>query len=87
MSAQNISADWAAISDEQVMAAVRMAYESQVGNVAPWVLTVVRYRAIDVARRNGATPHAKPPTSPFTPSGRPATSRNRSRHMPRRATC
>jgi RNA polymerase sigma-70 factor (ECF subfamily) len=31
----------------------RMTYESQVGRVAPWVLTVVRYRAIDIARRDG----------------------------------
>jgi RNA polymerase sigma-70 factor (ECF subfamily) len=100
MSAQNISADWAAISDEQVMAAVkagsvdafevlydryqerayrvaraicrdygqaedavqeafgsiwktRATYESQVGKVAPWVLSVGRYRAIDIARRDG----------------------------------
>jgi len=28
-------------------------FESQVGKVAPWVLTVARHRAIDVARRNG----------------------------------
>jgi RNA polymerase sigma-70 factor (ECF subfamily) len=134
MSAQNISADWPAISDEQVMAAVkagsvsafevlydryherayriaravcrdngpaeeavqeafgsiyttRMTYESQVGKVAPWVLTVVRYRAIDIARRDGGDAARQPPRSPFTPSGRPAMSHNRSRHMPRRATC
>jgi RNA polymerase sigma-70 factor (ECF subfamily) len=31
----------------------RMTYESQVGRVAPWVLSVVRYRAIDIARSNG----------------------------------
>jgi RNA polymerase sigma-70 factor (ECF subfamily) len=30
-----------------------MTYDSQVGTVAPWVLTVVRYRAIDIARSNG----------------------------------
>lgn len=34
----------------------RTAYERQVGKVAPWVLTIVRYRAIDIARRDG--PHA-----------------------------
>jgi len=33
----------------------RTSYQRQVGKVAPWVLTIVRYRAIDVARRNG--PH------------------------------
>jgi RNA polymerase sigma-70 factor (ECF subfamily) len=31
----------------------RTTYDSQVGMVAPWVLTVVRYRAIDIARSNG----------------------------------
>jgi len=31
----------------------RATYESQVGKVAPWVLTVARHRSIDVARRNG----------------------------------
>jgi RNA polymerase sigma-70 factor, ECF subfamily len=31
----------------------RLTYESQVGKVAPWVLSVVRYRAIDIARRSG----------------------------------
>jgi RNA polymerase sigma-70 factor (ECF subfamily) len=31
----------------------RTTYDSQVGTVAPWVLTVVRYRAIDIARSNG----------------------------------
>lgn len=31
----------------------RMNYESQVGKVAPWVLSVVRHRAIDIARSNG----------------------------------
>jgi len=31
----------------------RMTYEMQAGKVAPWVLTVARYRAIDVTRRNG----------------------------------
>jgi RNA polymerase sigma-70 factor (ECF subfamily) len=30
----------------------RMTYDPQVGKVAAWVLTVVRYRAIDIARRN-----------------------------------
>jgi RNA polymerase sigma-70 factor (ECF subfamily) len=30
----------------------RATYESQVGKVAPWVLSVVRYRAIDIARSN-----------------------------------
>jgi len=30
----------------------RASYERRVGTVAPWVLTIVRYRAIDVARRN-----------------------------------
>jgi RNA polymerase sigma-70 factor (ECF subfamily) len=35
----------------------RMTYERQVGKVAAWVLTVVRYRAIDIARSNG--PHAE----------------------------
>lgn len=34
----------------------RTAYDARIGKVAPWVLTVVRYRAIDVARRHG--PHA-----------------------------
>jgi RNA polymerase sigma-70 factor, ECF subfamily len=34
----------------------RMTYDSQVGTVAPWVLTVVLYRAIGIARSNG--PHA-----------------------------
>jgi RNA polymerase sigma-70 factor (ECF subfamily) len=100
MSAQNITADWPAITDEQVMAEVkagsasafevlydryherayriaravcrdngraeeavqeaftaiwktRASYHSDVGKVAPWVLTVARYRAIDIARRNG----------------------------------
>lgn len=100
MIAQNVTAGWAATSDEQVMAAVkagstsafevlydryherayriaravchdyghaeeavhetftsiwktRASYHSQVGKVAPWVLTVARYRAIDIARRNG----------------------------------
>lgn len=33
----------------------RTSYQSQAGSVAGWVLTIVRYRAIDVARRNG--PH------------------------------
>jgi len=33
----------------------RAAYEDR-GNVAAWVLTLVRYRAVDIARRNG--PHA-----------------------------
>jgi RNA polymerase sigma-70 factor (ECF subfamily) len=28
-------------------------YDSRVGTVAPWVLTVVRYRAIDIARSSG----------------------------------
>jgi len=32
----------------------RTSYERRAGKVAPWVLTIVRYRAIDVARRNGA---------------------------------
>jgi RNA polymerase sigma-70 factor, ECF subfamily len=31
----------------------RTTYEMQAGKVAPWVLTVARYRAIDVTRRNG----------------------------------
>jgi DNA-directed RNA polymerase specialized sigma24 family protein len=31
----------------------RTAYQSEAGEVAPWVLTVARYRPIDVARRNG----------------------------------
>jgi len=31
----------------------RRTYEMQAGKVAPWVLTVARYRAIDVTRRNG----------------------------------
>ncbi len=31
----------------------RTTYEPRIGKVAPWVLTVVRYRAIDVARSNG----------------------------------
>lgn len=30
----------------------RASYEPQAGKVASWVLTIVRYRAIDVARRN-----------------------------------
>jgi RNA polymerase sigma-70 factor (ECF subfamily) len=34
----------------------RMTYVAGAGKVAAWVLTVVRYRAIDIARRNG--PHA-----------------------------
>lgn len=100
MSAQTISEDWPAISDDQVMAAVkagsanafavlydryhlrvyriarsvcgdsdpaqeavqetftaiwrtRAAYQCQAGNVAAWVLTIARHRAIDIARRNG----------------------------------
>lgn len=100
MSAQHGTAQWAATSDDQVMAAVkagsanafevlydryherayriaravchdnghaeeavqetftsiwktRASYHSQVGKVAPWLLTVARYRAIDIARRNG----------------------------------
>jgi len=35
----------------------RANYQTHEGTVAPWVLTVVRCRAIDVARRNG--PHAR----------------------------
>lgn len=35
----------------------RMSYQHEAGAVAPWVLTIVRYRAIDIARRNG--PHAR----------------------------
>jgi RNA polymerase sigma-70 factor (ECF subfamily) len=35
----------------------RMTYDRQVGKVAPWVLTVARYRAIDIARSN--RPHAE----------------------------
>jgi RNA polymerase sigma-70 factor (ECF subfamily) len=31
----------------------RATYKPQIGTVAPWVLTVVRYRAIDIARSNG----------------------------------
>lgn len=31
----------------------RTSYDVRVGSVAPWILTVVRYRAIDVARRHG----------------------------------
>lgn len=31
----------------------RASYEPRRGSVAPWVLTVARYRAIDIARRNG----------------------------------
>lgn len=31
----------------------RASYESRVGKVAPWVLTVARHRSIDVARRSG----------------------------------
>ena len=31
----------------------RTTYESQVGMVAPWLLSVVWYRAIDIARSNG----------------------------------
>jgi RNA polymerase sigma-70 factor (ECF subfamily) len=31
----------------------RATYEPQIGKVAPWVLTVARYRAIDIARSNG----------------------------------
>jgi RNA polymerase sigma-70 factor (ECF subfamily) len=31
----------------------RTSYERQAGKVAPWLLTIVRHRAIDVARRNG----------------------------------
>jgi RNA polymerase sigma-70 factor (ECF subfamily) len=100
MSADNVTADRPAITDDQVMAAVkagsanalgvlydryherayriarvvcrdngraedavqetfisiwktRKSYESEVGKVAPWVLTVARHRAIDIARRNG----------------------------------
>jgi len=100
MSAENVTADWPAITDDQVMAGVkagsanafgvlydryherayriarvvcrdngraeeavqetfisiwktRTTYESKAGKVAPWVLTVARYRAIDIARRNG----------------------------------
>jgi RNA polymerase sigma-70 factor (ECF subfamily) len=100
MSADNVTADWPAITDDQVMAGVkagsanafgvlydryqerayriarsvcrdnahaeeavqetftsiwktRASYHSQIGKVAPWVLTVARYRAIDIARRNG----------------------------------
>jgi RNA polymerase sigma-70 factor (ECF subfamily) len=100
MSVQNVTADWAATSDDEIMAAVktgsanafevlydryrerayriaravcrddgraeeavqetftsiwktRASYHSHVGAVAPWVLTVARYRAIDIARRNG----------------------------------
>lgn len=96
----NITADWPAISDDQVMAGVkagstnalgvlydryherayriargvcrdngraeeavqetfisiwksRTSYRSEEGKVAPWLLTVARYRAIDIARRNG----------------------------------
>jgi RNA polymerase sigma-70 factor (ECF subfamily) len=100
MSADNVTADRPAITDDQVMAAVkagsanafgvlydryherayriarvvcrdngraeeavqetfisiwktRKSYESEAGKVAPWVLTVARHRAIDIARRNG----------------------------------
>jgi len=100
MSAEHLTADWPAITDEQVMAGVkagsanafaalydryherayriarsvchdnscaeeavqetftsiwktRATYHNQIGKVAPWVLTVARYRAIDIARRNG----------------------------------
>jgi RNA polymerase sigma-70 factor (ECF subfamily) len=31
----------------------RTTYDSRVGTVAPWVLTVVRHRAIDIARNSG----------------------------------
>lgn len=31
----------------------RASYASEVGKVAPWVLTVARHRSIDVARRSG----------------------------------
>ena len=30
-----------------------MSYDNQAGNVATWLLSVVRYRAIDIARSNG----------------------------------
>ncbi|MDP8910346.1 MAG: sigma-70 family RNA polymerase sigma factor [Chloroflexota bacterium] len=100
MSTRDVTENWPAISDDEVMAAVktgsanafavlydryytpayriawsvcrdngraeeavqeafaavwttRGSYESQVGRVAPWVLTIARYRAIDIARRNG----------------------------------
>ncbi len=36
--------------------ATRESYEQQRGNVAAWVLTIARHRAIDIARRNA--PHA-----------------------------
>ncbi len=32
----------------------RTSYDTRIGKVAPWVLTVVRYRAIDIARRDGS---------------------------------
>ncbi len=31
----------------------RASYQSEQGSVAAWILTVVRYRAIDIVRRNG----------------------------------
>jgi len=31
----------------------RASYQSQIGKVAPWVLTVARHRSIDIARRSG----------------------------------
>lgn len=100
MSTREVTENWPAISDDEVMAAVktgsanafavlydryhtqayriawsvcrdngraeeavqetfaaiwktRHSYETQLGRVAAWVLTIARHRAIDIARRNG----------------------------------
>ena len=46
-------------------------YSAQRGTVAAWVLTIVRYRAIDVARRNGSV--ASHETGDIDPGERPGT--------------
>jgi RNA polymerase sigma-70 factor (ECF subfamily) len=47
----------------------RMAYQSQRGTVAAWLLTAVRYRAIDVVRRD--TKHASRRAGEYTLYRRP----------------
>ncbi len=52
MSAYEPVAALATVNDDQVIWKIRTTHATQAGKVAPWVLTVARYRAIDIARSN-----------------------------------
>ncbi|MGI9100384.1 MAG: sigma-70 family RNA polymerase sigma factor [Solirubrobacteraceae bacterium] len=52
MSAYEPADALATVNDDQVIWKIRTTHATQAGKVAPWVLTVARYRAIDIARSN-----------------------------------